>query len=45
MIDWFEEVEDWMLYGPLAEEEGESKKKQIEEEEEWREENSDNDIV
>ncbi len=42
MMDWFEEVEDWMLYGPLAEEEAESKWEQKKRE---KEEDSDDDIA
>jgi len=34
MFDWFEEVEDFMLYGPLAEEEAELNRKRKKEEEE-----------
>lgn len=28
MFDWLEDVEDWMLYGPLMEEAEESKQRQ-----------------
>jgi hypothetical protein len=34
MFDWFEEVEDFMLYGPLAEEEAELNRKRKKREEE-----------
>ena len=34
MFNWFEEVEDFMLYGPLAEEEAELNRKRKKEEEE-----------
>ena len=43
MFDWFEEVEDFMLYGPLAEEEAELNRKRKKREEE--EDNSEYDDI